>query len=96
MLAKSWTGTMSRLLRHAGGGVAPLLGFAILPLALMAGVAVDYSHAGMVRSRLRMAADAAALAAASRSTLTQSEREQIARNVATANLGPAPAATMCR
>ncbi|MCC3244147.1 pilus assembly protein TadG-related protein [Methylocystis sp. WRRC1] len=62
-------------------------GLAMIPVTFMAGAAIDYGRATLLRSSLQKAADAGALAAGARTSLTQLAREQIAKNAVLANLG---------
>jgi Flp pilus assembly protein TadG len=50
-----------RFLHDRAGGVAPLLGICIIPLATAMGAAIDYSRAASVRTSLQMALDSTAL-----------------------------------
>lgn len=56
-------GALSRFGADQTGSLAVLLGLAFIPIMIAAGAAVDYSYAGMVKSKLDAAADAAVLAA---------------------------------
>jgi len=49
------------LLRDRAGGVAPLLGICVIPLATAMGAAIDYSRAASVRTSMQMALDSTAL-----------------------------------
>jgi Flp pilus assembly protein TadG len=51
-----------RFINDCKGGVAPLLGLALLPIFGAIGAAVDYSRANSVRAAMQSAADATALA----------------------------------
>jgi Flp pilus assembly protein TadG len=53
--------SLSAFLRNRCGGVAPLLGLALLPLVVGVGAAVDYSRASSVRAAMQAAGDATAL-----------------------------------
>ena len=53
-----------RFLRQSGGSVAPLLALALVPIIGTVGVAVDYSRASDVRTKLQAAIDSAVLAGA--------------------------------
>src|SRR5215212_11562130 len=57
-------GLLNKFRRNEDGQVAVIFGLAILPLAAAVGAAVDYSHAGQVRTSLQKAMDSAVLAAA--------------------------------
>lgn len=54
-----------RLFDHSGGTVAITFALAVIPLVLVAGVAVDYARGQLFKSTLQGAVDAAALAGAS-------------------------------
>lgn len=58
-----------------GGSVAIIFAFALIPVVLMVGAAVDYSRALAMREPLQVAVDAAALAAVSDVKLSTSEQE---------------------
>ena len=57
----------------------------MIPLVVLAGMAVDYSRSHSQEARLQIALDTAALAAASAYDKTESEREQLAIDMFTAN-----------
>ena len=67
------------------GNVAILFGFALIPLLLGAGVAVDYGRALLVRERMSDAADAAALAIGSWPDLTPADMATKAQQFFDAN-----------
>jgi Flp pilus assembly protein TadG len=62
----------ARFVEDRGGNVVIILALSILPMLLMAGVAIDYGRDAMVRGRMNAAADAAALAGTAPSLLAQS------------------------
>jgi Flp pilus assembly protein TadG len=64
---------LRRFARHDKGNVAILVGFALIPVMLGLGVAVDFGRALVVRERMADAADAAALAIGSWPDLTDAE-----------------------
>ena len=79
-------GLLRRLGRRAAcnrGNVTMLFGFAIIPLTFATGMAIDYTRAMTLQTRLNVAADAAALAAVSRMNidLPTSQAEDIARKL---------------
>src|SRR5262249_7178171 len=63
-------GALSRFGADQTSSLAVLLGLAFIPIMLAAGAAVDYSYAGMVKSKLDAAADAAVLAAVDYPTIS--------------------------
>ena len=66
------TAAFARKLRHdRRGNVLMLVGFSIIPLTLATGMAIDYSRASRLQTRLNAAADAAALAAVTQPMMTQ-------------------------
>jgi len=83
--------SLARRAEHLGksrsGTAAIMFGLAMIPATFMAGAAIDYGRATLLRSSLQIAADASVLAAGSRASLTQPAREQIARNTVLSNLG---------
>lgn len=90
-------GFMSKLPRFGkdvSGALAPVLGVAIIPLIMAAGVAVDYGNAVSVQARLQAAVDAAALAAGREANMSNSDLERIAKDYFNSNFGtPANAGT---
>ncbi|MDE2303401.1 MAG: hypothetical protein KGK11_12660 [Sphingomonadales bacterium] len=62
-----------RLGADASGNILMLMGFAILPLTFVVGMAVDYSRAEKLQTKLNAAADAAVLAAVDYSMMQQSD-----------------------
>lgn len=69
------------LLADENAAVAPIFGLSMIAILVAAGVAVDYSRATDIQSRIQMAADAAALdgARVASDKLSQGENEQTAR-----------------
>ena len=57
--------------RNERGNVTLIFGFAVIPLVLAGGVAIDYARDAMVRGRLAAIADAAALAATTPAMMSQ-------------------------
>lgn len=60
---------LGRLATCRRGNVSMLFGFAVIPLTFATGMAIDYTRAMQLRTRLTAAADAAALAAVSRANI---------------------------
>lgn len=81
-------------IRERRGNVAILFGFALVPLLLGTGVAVDYGRALLVRERMAGAADAAALAIGSWPGLTQAEQTDKAQQFFDANYPPSTLGTV--
>lgn len=67
------------------GGVALIFAFALLPVALAVGVAIDFARAHNVRSTLQNALDIAALAAARTPVQLDAQRIETAQAMAIAN-----------
>ncbi|MBV9840697.1 MAG: hypothetical protein JOY99_04025 [Sphingomonadaceae bacterium] len=63
-------GFLRRLRGDRRGGALMICGFAILPLVFATGMGVDYARAMRLQTKLAAAADAAALAAVSRSVMS--------------------------
>ena len=61
-----------RLGRDKSGNVLMIVGLSIIPLTFSAGMAIDYSRAMRLQTKLNAAADAAALAAVTRPMMNQS------------------------
>ncbi len=76
------------------GNVAILFGFALLPLMLAIGIAVDYGRALTVRERMSNAADASALAIGAWPGLTQAEAKTKAQQFFDANYPPSELGTV--
>lgn len=66
-LARLWR----RLRSDARGNVLMLMGFSVIPLTLATGMAIDYSRASRLQTKLNAAADAAALAAVTQPMMKQ-------------------------
>jgi len=70
MSVRAFLATLAATLRRLGhdrrGNVLMLMGFSVVPLTLATGIAIDYSHAAQLQTRMNAAADAAALAAVSK------------------------------
>ena len=73
------------LIKDVRGNVAILFGFALIPLMLGIGVAVDYGRALMVRERMQGALDAATLAVGSWPGLSDSQMQAKAQEYFNAN-----------
>ena len=73
--------------RASGGVVAIIFGLIAIPLVLLLGVAIDYGRATMAKSHLQSAVDAAALQVGMQPNLTSAQRQLLATNTVTANLG---------
>jgi len=58
---KTAAGMLARFFKDCRGGVAPMLGLAIIPLVGLVGAAVDYSRANSVRTSMQAATDATSL-----------------------------------
>ncbi len=78
---------IKRLSRDEDGAVAIIFGLSLIPLMALTGVAVDYSRASQLRSKMATAADAAVLSAVRIGNATLAERRTIADAVFAANLG---------
>jgi Flp pilus assembly protein TadG len=76
------------------GNVAILFGFALIPLVIGMGAAVDYGRALLVRERMADAADGAALAIGSWPDLTQAEQTAKAQQFFDANYPPSTLGTV--
>jgi Flp pilus assembly protein TadG len=70
--------------RH--GAAAVVFTFCLVPMVIMGGVAVDYGRAQLLKTHLRAAADAAALAAAGAVLVTNDQRITLGRNVFKGNI----------
>jgi Flp pilus assembly protein TadG len=72
-----------RLRRDEGGNVFMIFGFAMLPMCAAMGMAIDYSKASRLQTRLNAAADAAVLAAVTQPMMekTDDEAKAAARNM---------------
>src|SRR5262249_60466363 len=86
-------GALSRFGADQTSSLAVLLGLAFIPIMIAAGAAVDYSYAGMVKSKLDAAADAAVLAAVDYPTIAggasgpQAAQKTLAAQAARINRG---------
>ena len=58
---KTAAGMLARFFKDRRGGVAPLLGLAIIPLIGFMGAAIDYGRANAMRAAMQSATDATAL-----------------------------------
>lgn len=56
------TGALMNWRRDVSGNLSILAGFSLLPIFLCAGMAVDYGHASLIKSRLQTVLDSAVLA----------------------------------
>ncbi len=72
---------------NRGGQAAVVFGISALPVMFAVGAAVDYTASVDVKSKMQAAAGAGALAAAQKSTGTQSLRRAVAQEIALATLG---------
>jgi Flp pilus assembly protein TadG len=79
-------GVARRLLRDQGGNVAVLCALVALPLVASVGVAVDYGREVAATSELQVAADSAALAAASAYALGNADYATLADDMLERNL----------
>ncbi len=77
----------ARLRRDQRGSVPVLFAVVAIPALGLVGAAVDYSRGAMTVAQARAAADAAVLAAGAQSAATQTTRQTIASNTATAYFG---------
>ncbi|MGA7545460.1 MAG: TadE/TadG family type IV pilus assembly protein, partial [Methyloceanibacter sp.] len=80
--------------RERGGNVAILFGFALIPMLLATGAAVDYGRAALVHQRMGDAADASGLAIGSWIDLTQGEMMTKAQQYFDANYPPSSLGTV--
>jgi Flp pilus assembly protein TadG len=71
---KLW-GLLARLRADRRGNVLMILAFAIIPLLAATGIAVDYSRAARLRTKLNAAADAAALAAVTQPMMDKTDAD---------------------
>lgn len=86
-------GSLRRLGRRLAcnrGNVTMLFGFAIIPLTFATGMAIDYTRAMTLQTRLNVAADAAALAAVSRMNIDLPTTARRRRSPASCSLPKAP------
>jgi Flp pilus assembly protein TadG len=75
----------SHFLRCGRANVAVIFAIALVPVAVGAGVGVDYARAMVVRTRLAEALDAAALAVGATRNLTQTQMKALAQTYFDAN-----------
>jgi Flp pilus assembly protein TadG len=86
-------GTCAAFARGESGAVAIIFGVALVPLAAMMGLALDYSRVSLGRAELQAAVDSAGLAAAQLprdtpiATIQQKAQEWVESNIAGKNLG---------
>lgn len=72
---------IAKLWRDDRGSIGILMALLILPIAGIVGLAFDYARAINARSQLQLAADGAAISAASRPNLPDSERIALAEEI---------------
>ena len=78
--------------RHERGAVAVFFALALAPLAFMAGAAMDYSGAALLKTDLEKATDGAALRLCQvPGSPTQQDLEAVAAQMLTGYLGSTPA-----
>lgn len=80
--------------RDSRGNVAILFGFALVPILLAVGVAVDYGRALTIKERMADAADSSALAIGSWTGLTETELKTKAQQYFDANYPPSAFGTV--
>ena len=68
---------LRRFAKSRRGGVAIIFGLSLIPLVGFVGISVDYARSFGVRNEMQGALDAAALATASATNLTQDERVEL-------------------
>jgi hypothetical protein len=87
MLQKS---CLSAFARDSSGAIAVIFGVSAIPIAIAASIALDMSSASHIKSEVQAAADAGALAAATRLAVNASDadKEQLALDTFYANLSP--------
>ncbi len=90
----SYSTSVGAFARDRRGNVAILFGFALIPLMLGVGIAVDYGRALTVRERMADAADSAALAVAGWPGLSQAELTTKAQQYFDANYPPSSLGTV--
>ena len=78
-------GCVSAFLSNRDANVAMMFGLSLIPMTVAAGAGVDMSRAMIVKSSMTEALDAAALAVASTSGLTQEQMNTLAQNYFNAN-----------
>ncbi len=87
-------GRLRSFAKSANGNVAILFAFALIPILIAVGAAVDYGRALIVRERMADAADAAALAIGSWPNQTQDQLKVKAQQFFTANYPPSTLGTV--
>ncbi len=70
-MATSLHSLMGRFVRDRRGNVLMIMAFATVPMVFSAGMAIDYSNAARLRTKLNAVADAAALAAVTTPMMSQ-------------------------
>ena len=85
MLARKFSALLNRFREAQQGMVAIWCAAAMIPACGAAGAALDYMRASQIQTRLQSAMDAAALAAATSTTLSNAQRIRLANKVFTAN-----------
>lgn len=78
-------GIVRRLARETGANTAIVFALSAVPVMLVVGMAYDFSRAAVLETRLQASLDAGALAAAASPTLTDAERQDLAKAVFTQN-----------
>lgn len=73
---------LGRFIRHRSGNTAIVFALAVIPLALSVGAAIDYSAANRTKAELNAYADAAALLAVSKASMSLSASDAQTRAVA--------------
>ena len=76
---------ITSFLKNDAGNFAVTLAVAIIPVILVAGVAVDYSRISQARGKMQNAADSAALAGAIETTTNRADRKKAARKAFQSN-----------
>ena len=74
-----------RLLKDKRGNVLIIMGFALIPVTMAAGIAVDYTRAGRLKTKLDAAADAAVLSAVSEAASSANDKTVCERAAALFN-----------
>ncbi len=87
-------GRLRSFVKSANGNVAILFAFALIPILIAVGAAVDYGRALIVRERMNDAADAAALAIGSWTNQTQDQLKTRAQQFFNANYPPSTLGTV--
>jgi len=76
---ESVKGVASRFTHSNSGNVAVIFGLTLLPIVLTVGASLDYARIGLAKQRLQ--------AAATQTTVSQTQRQALANNVVQSNLG---------